>query len=100
MIFAPYQVNESLLACAAPHAVFMHCLPAHRGEEVPTAVMDSPQSVVFDQAENRMHVQKAILLIAAGRRRTPACSDEERSCLKKWCSHIPGVWIPPSSFRG
>lgn len=62
-IFASYQVNRELMALAAPHAVFMHCLPAHRGEEVTNEVIDSAQSVVFDQAENRMHVQKAILLL-------------------------------------
>ena len=66
VIFAPYQVNESLMALAAPNARFMHCLPAHRGEEVVTEVMDSPQSIVFDQAENRVHVQKAILLLLLG----------------------------------
>jgi ornithine carbamoyltransferase len=66
VIFAPYQVNESLFAVAAPHAVFMHCLPAHRGEEVTAAVIDSPQSAVFDQAENRLHVQKAVLLLVLG----------------------------------
>ena len=65
-IFPPYQVNEKLMAEAAPHAVFMHCLPAHRNEEVTDAVIDSIQSVVFDQAENRMHVQKAILLMLVG----------------------------------
>ena len=65
-IFAPYQVNEALLAQAAPKAVFLHCLPAHRGSEVTDAVMDSPQSLVFDQAENRLHVQKAILLTLLG----------------------------------
>jgi ornithine carbamoyltransferase len=65
-IFAPYQVNEKLFACAAPNAVFMHCLPAHRGLEVTDEVIDSPASVVFDQAENRMHVQKAILLFLLG----------------------------------
>jgi ornithine carbamoyltransferase len=62
-IFAPYQVNEALMAEAAPHAAFMHCLPAHRGQEVATEVMESPRALVFDQAENRMHVQKAILLL-------------------------------------
>ncbi|HEX6806090.1 MAG TPA: ornithine carbamoyltransferase [Terriglobales bacterium] len=65
-IFPPYQVNEKLMAEAAPHAVFMHCLPAKRNEEVTDAVIDSVQSVVFDQAENRMHVQKAILMMLAG----------------------------------
>lgn len=60
--FAGYQVNEELLALSAPAAVFMHCLPAHRGSEVSDAMMDSERSIVFDQAENRLHVQKAILL--------------------------------------
>jgi ornithine carbamoyltransferase len=58
----PYRVDETLLAAAAKHAVFMHCLPAHRGEEVTTGVMDGPQSIVFDQAENRLHAQKALLV--------------------------------------
>ena len=65
-IFAPYQVNEDLMHAAAEHAIFMHCLPAHRGAEVTDAVIDSPRAVVFDQAENRMHVQKAILLLLLG----------------------------------
>ena len=60
--FAGYQVNEALFSLAAPDAVFMHCLPAHRGYEVTAEVIDSPRSIVFDQAENRLHVQKAILL--------------------------------------
>jgi ornithine carbamoyltransferase len=66
LALGPYQVNDELMARAAPHAVFMHCLPAHRGEEVADAIIDSPQSIVFDQAENRMHVQKAILLLLLG----------------------------------
>ena len=59
---AEYQVTEAVMAQADPSAIFMHCLPAHRGQEVVSQVIDSPQSVVFDQAENRMHVQNAILL--------------------------------------
>jgi ornithine carbamoyltransferase len=62
-IFAPYQVNTRLMDLAARDAVFLHCLPAHRGAEVTDAVMDSARSIVFDQAENRLHVQKAILLM-------------------------------------
>jgi len=65
-IFRPYQVNEALMSKAAPHAVFMHCLPARRGEEVTDAVIDSAQSIVFDQAENRLHAQKALLLLLLG----------------------------------
>ncbi len=61
-LFRQYQVNSSLFACAKRDAIFMHCLPAHRGEEVSTDVIDSPRSVVFQQAENRLHVQKAILM--------------------------------------
>jgi ornithine carbamoyltransferase len=60
-IFAPYQVNAALMADASPHALFMHCLPAHRGHEVTDEVIDSSVSVVFDQAENRLHTQKALL---------------------------------------
>ncbi len=59
--FQRYQVNEALMSAAGPDAVFMHCLPAHRGHEVTDAVMDSPASVVFDQSENRLHTQKALL---------------------------------------
>jgi ornithine carbamoyltransferase len=60
-LLRPFQVNERLMALAAPGAVFMHCLPAHRGEEVTAGVIDGPQSVVFDEAENRLHAQKGIL---------------------------------------
>jgi ornithine carbamoyltransferase len=62
-IFAPYQVNAKLMSQAAPDAVFLHCLPAHRGSEVTDEVIESPRSIVFDEAENRLHVQKAILLM-------------------------------------
>jgi ornithine carbamoyltransferase len=65
-LLAPYRVDEALMALAAPDAVFMHCLPAHRGEEVTAAVIDGPQSVVFDEAENRLHAQKGILLWTLG----------------------------------
>ena len=65
-IFKPFKVTPELFANAGPGAVFMHCLPAHRGEEVEAAVIDSPASVVFDQAENRLHIQKAILLQLLG----------------------------------
>ena len=58
---APYRVDETLMAKAKPDALFMHCLPAHRGDEVTSGVMDGPQSVVFDEAENRLHAQKAVL---------------------------------------
>jgi ornithine carbamoyltransferase len=74
-IFPPYQVNQGLMAEAAPHAVFMHCLPAHRGDEVTDDVMDGEYSVIFEQAENRLHVQKAILyLLLGGAVRLPARS--------------------------
>jgi ornithine carbamoyltransferase len=61
-LLRPYQVNAALMKGARPDAVFMHCLPAHRGEEVTAEVIDGPQSVVFDEAENRLHIQKSILL--------------------------------------
>jgi len=62
-VFREYQVDERLVACANDDAIIMHCLPAHRGEEITAGVIDGPQSVVFDQAENRLHVQKAIMEI-------------------------------------
>jgi len=65
-VFAPYQVSEQLMAEASPEAVFLHCLPAHRGEEVTTEVMDGRRSRVFEEAENRLHAQKALLLNVMG----------------------------------
>jgi ornithine carbamoyltransferase len=63
MVFAPYQVSSSLFALAKSDAIFLHCLPAHRGEEVTADIIDGPHSLVFDQAENRLHVQKAVLAL-------------------------------------
>jgi ornithine carbamoyltransferase len=65
-VFMPYQVNEQLMAQANSDALFMHCLPAHRGEEVTDAVIDGPHSVVFDEAENRLHAQKSVLAWCLG----------------------------------
>ena len=65
--FAGYQVDDALLDAAGPDVVAMHCLPAHRGEEITSSVMDGPRSLIFDQSENRLHVQKALLVeILAG----------------------------------
>jgi ornithine carbamoyltransferase len=65
-IFAPYQVNSALLALAKPDVIFMHCLPAYRGYEVTEEVIDGPSSVVFDEAENRLHAQKAVMVTLMG----------------------------------
>jgi ornithine carbamoyltransferase len=66
--FAPYQVNMGLFSKAKPDAIFMHCLPAHRGQEVTDEVMDSPRSAVFQEAENRMHAQKAVMVRLLGKK--------------------------------
>ncbi|MFQ6016027.1 MAG: ornithine carbamoyltransferase [Anaerolineae bacterium] len=68
-VFPPYQVNSSLLAKAKPQGLVMHCLPAHRGEEITDEVIDGPHSIVFDQAENRLHAQKAVLTLLLGAER-------------------------------
>ena len=65
--FDGFQVNAALMQCAAPHAIFLHCLPAHRGEEVSADVIDGAQSAVWDEAENRLHIQKAIMAVLMGR---------------------------------
>jgi ornithine carbamoyltransferase len=66
---APYQLNEDKLALAAPGCRVLHCLPAHRGQEITAAVLDGPASVVWDQAENRLHAQKALLAWLLGQRK-------------------------------
>jgi ornithine carbamoyltransferase len=66
-VLGRYQVDETLMARARPDAVFMHCLPAHRGEEVTESVLEGPQSVVFDQAENRLHTAAAVLVTLISR---------------------------------
>jgi ornithine carbamoyltransferase len=63
--FAGYQLDEKLLRCAKPRAIVLHCLPAHRGEEITDGVMDGPQAAVYDQAENRMHTERALLTLLA-----------------------------------
>jgi ornithine carbamoyltransferase len=78
-VFQPYQVNAKLFGTAKPDAIFMHCLPAHRGDEVTDEVMDSPQSFVFVQAENRLHAQKAIMLELMGARTVTHEKRQERT---------------------
>lgn len=79
--FAPYQVNDDLMACARPEAIFMHCLPDHRGEEVTAEVVDGPTSVVFDQAENRLHTAVGILYaLLAGRIEGVGARTKDNAC--------------------
>jgi ornithine carbamoyltransferase len=66
LALVPFKVTVGVMAAAKPSAVFMHCLPMHRGEEVEEAVADGPQSIVFDQAEHRLHLHKALLLLTLG----------------------------------
>ena len=65
-VFKPYQINDALIALATPQVLVMHCLPAHRGEEITDEAFEGPRSVVFDQAENRLHAQKAVLVWLLG----------------------------------
>lgn len=80
-IFAPYQVNSRLMAVARPDAIFMHCLPCHRGEEVTADVLESAQAAVYDQAENRLHVQKAIMVALMRPAGAELCVDQSSSRL-------------------
>jgi ornithine carbamoyltransferase len=84
-ILRPFQVNEAVMAEAAKDAIFMHCLPAHRGDEVTEKVIDGPQSVVWDEAENRLHVQKGILAwcLSDSRRKSKTRSAEKRSFSRR-----------------
>jgi ornithine carbamoyltransferase len=84
VVFAGYQVNEALMALAKPDAVFMHCLPAHRGEEVTDAVIDGAQSLVVEQAENRLHLQKALMAALVSPMRT------ERPAKKRIAEPVAG----------
>jgi len=79
--FAAWQVNREMMRLAGPQALFMHCLPVHRGEEVSAEVIDGPQSVVWDEAENRMHTQKALLeyLLCGRVDVSSSCSSGERT---------------------
>ena len=90
-IFRPFQVNSELFANAKPDAIFLHCLPAHRGDEVTDEVIDSPHSVVFQQAENRLHVQKAIMLELMKGEVGPAPAESGREGSSA-CWRVAGSW--------
>jgi ornithine carbamoyltransferase len=76
--FGPYQVNEQLLSLAEPGAIFLHCLPAHRGQEVTGEVIDGPRSIVFEQVENRGHTEQAVLVALIDRRLEGARANGDR----------------------
>ena len=96
--FAGYRVDDALLDAAGPDAVAMHCLPAHRGEEITSAVMDGPRSVIWDQSENRLHVQKALLVeVLGGWRR--AAGDRERRCTSATRTRSGAATSPPLRGR-
>jgi hypothetical protein len=103
--FEGYGVDDALMALADPDAVFLHCLPAHRGEEVTDAVIDGPKSLVWDEAENRIHAQKAVLAWCFGTTATAACAAIAATTPTAWprsarVSHVPGprpCWARASS---
>ena len=89
-VFPPYQVNDDLLAHAAKHVIVLHCLPAHRGEEITDEVADGPHSRLFPQAENRMHAQKAILVTLLARQGQEKRSQEGQEEIANKPSAISG----------
>jgi ornithine carbamoyltransferase len=90
-IFRPYQINADLLRRAKPDAVVLHCLPAHRGEEITDDVMEGPQSAVFDQAENRLHLQKAILYLWLGKTAAPRKAKKNKPTANQRAKKKPRV---------
>jgi ornithine carbamoyltransferase len=97
LVFPPYQVNAALLSEAAPDVIVMHCLPAHRGEEITDEVMDGPQSVVFPQAENRLHAQKAILYyLLAEQGAKPATKTARRQATGRKAARRTGAARKPA----
>src|SRR5947208_15329991 len=98
-LFRPYQVNAKLLDRAKPDALVMHCLPAHRGLEITDDVIDGPQSIVFDQAEHRLHAQKAILARLIGAAWDPRSTTERPRCepVNTPAPVAPSRWRRPGS---